>query len=178
RRNEAGRYGEISAPRCNLIERVGKRSENERMPNQRARGRRKQLQAVRRPARQRQRQVSVPAARGMIMDTDAVKTCRLAADDERDEVRQGSPNRESEMDVDPGHLTLLHVAAPSNERPSGRMGSLQIDSEHFRSVPRTSQSTCGRLSMAQDRPSKGLAGSAEGSRPASRQRRGVLGSGD
>src|SRR5262249_815082 len=125
-----------------------------------------------------QRQVSVPAARGMIMDTDAVKTCRPAADDERDEVRQGSPNRDSEMDVDPGHLTLLHVAAPSNERPSGRMGSLQIDSEHFRSVPRTSQSTCGRLSMAQDRPSKGLAGSAEGSRPASRQRRGVLGSGD
>ena len=62
RRNEAGRHGEAGAPRCDLLQTVGKRSENERMPNQRARGGREQPQALRRPARQRQRQVSVPAA--------------------------------------------------------------------------------------------------------------------
>jgi hypothetical protein len=41
----------------------------------------------------------------MIMDTDAVEACLLAADDERGEVRQRSPNRDSEIDADPGHLT-------------------------------------------------------------------------
>jgi hypothetical protein len=41
----------------------------------------------------------------MIMDTDAVEACLLAAGDERGEVRQRSPNRDSEIDADPGHLT-------------------------------------------------------------------------
>src|SRR6516225_5507835 len=79
-------------------------SENERMANQRARGGGEQPQALRRPARQRQRQVSVPAAGRMIVDTDAVEACLLAAGDERGEVRQRSSNRDSEIDADPGHL--------------------------------------------------------------------------
>src|SRR5260370_18471137 len=62
---------------------------------------------MRRPARQRKRQVSVTAARGMIMDTDAVEACRLAASDERGEVGQGSTNRDSESDTDRGHLLRL-----------------------------------------------------------------------
>src|SRR5262249_39477622 len=62
-------------------------------------------QAVRRPPRQRQRQVSVPAARRMVVDTDAVEACLLAAGDERGEVGQRSPNRDSQIDADPGHLT-------------------------------------------------------------------------
>src|SRR5262249_56179950 len=102
--NEAGRHSEAGAPRCNLIQAVGKRSENKRMPNQRTRGRREQPQALRRPARQRQRQVSVPAARGMIMDTDTVEACLLAAHDEPGDVRQWSANRDSEIEVEPDHL--------------------------------------------------------------------------
>src|SRR5262249_33616777 len=105
RRNETGRHREAGAPRCNLLQAMGKRSENERMANQRARGGGEETQALRRPARQRQRQVSVAAAGRMIMDTDAVEACLLAAGDERGEVRQRSPNRDSEIDADPGHLT-------------------------------------------------------------------------
>src|SRR5262245_9363680 len=41
----------------------------------------------------------------MIMDTDAVEACLLAAGDERGEVGQRSPNRDSQIDADPGHLT-------------------------------------------------------------------------
>src|SRR5215831_15463797 len=41
----------------------------------------------------------------MIMDSDAVEACLLAADDERGKVRQRSPNGDSEIDADPGHLT-------------------------------------------------------------------------
>src|SRR5262245_25394711 len=41
----------------------------------------------------------------MIVDTDTVEAGLLAADDERGEVRQRSPNRDSEIDADPGHLT-------------------------------------------------------------------------
>src|SRR5262249_3699940 len=103
RRNEPRRHREAGAPRCNLLQAMGKRSENERMANQRARGGGEQTQALRRPARQRQ--VSVPAARRMIMDSDAVEACLLAADDERGEVKQRSPNGDSEIDADPGHLT-------------------------------------------------------------------------
>ena len=87
RRNETGRHCEAGTPRCYLIQAMGKRSENERMPNQRARGGGEQTQALRRPARQRQRQVSVPAARRMIVDADAVEAGLLAAGDERGEVR-------------------------------------------------------------------------------------------
>src|SRR5258708_39513569 len=43
----------------------------------------------------------------MIMDTDAVEACRLAAGDEGGEVGQGSTNRDSESDADRGHLTRL-----------------------------------------------------------------------
>jgi hypothetical protein len=52
----------------------------------------------------------------MIMDTDAVEACLLAADDERGEVRQRSPNRDAEIDADPGHLTK----APSFSSPTIR----------------------------------------------------------
>src|SRR5215467_4488005 len=41
----------------------------------------------------------------MIMDTDTVEARLLAADDERGEVGQRSPNRDSEIDADPRHLT-------------------------------------------------------------------------
>jgi hypothetical protein len=41
------------------------------------------------------------------MDTDAVEACLLAAADERGEVRQRSPNWDSEVDTDPGHLTKV-----------------------------------------------------------------------
>ena len=34
RRNETGRHSEVGAPRCNLMQAVGKRSENERVANQ------------------------------------------------------------------------------------------------------------------------------------------------
>ena len=39
------------------------------------------------------------------MDTDTVEACLLAAHDERGEVGQRSPNRDSEIDADPRHLT-------------------------------------------------------------------------
>jgi hypothetical protein len=45
----------------------------------------------------------------MIMDTDTVEACLLAARDERGEVGQRSPNRDSEVDADPRHL----MTAPS-----------------------------------------------------------------
>ena len=38
------------------------------------------------------------------MDPDTDKSCLLAADDERGEVRQGSTNRHSESDPDSSHL--------------------------------------------------------------------------
>src|ERR1700738_5201655 len=60
RRNEARRHSEEGPPRCNLVQAVRARSENERMANQRTRGRRKQLQALRCPARERKREISVP----------------------------------------------------------------------------------------------------------------------
>src|SRR5215475_3403013 len=41
----------------------------------------------------------------MVVDTDAVEARLLAAGDERGEVRQRSPNRDSQIDADPGHLT-------------------------------------------------------------------------
>src|SRR5690349_19088861 len=41
------------------------------------------------------------------MDADAVEACRLTADDELGDVRQRSPNRDSEIDADPRHLTEL-----------------------------------------------------------------------
>src|SRR5262249_53072747 len=41
----------------------------------------------------------------MIMDTDTVEARLLAADDERGEVGQRSPNRDPEIDADPRHLT-------------------------------------------------------------------------
>jgi hypothetical protein len=56
----------------------------------------------------------------MIMDTDAVEACLLAADDERGEVRQRSPNRDSEIDADPGHLTkapLFSIPTPRAVQP-------------------------------------------------------------
>src|SRR5258708_4408339 len=43
----------------------------------------------------------------MIMDTDAVEACRLAAGDEGGEVGQASTNRNSQRDADRGHLTRL-----------------------------------------------------------------------
>jgi hypothetical protein len=52
----------------------------------------------------------------MIMDTDAVEAYLLAADDERGKLRQGSADRDSESDADPGHLTK----APSYSRPTIR----------------------------------------------------------
>jgi hypothetical protein len=39
------------------------------------------------------------------MDADAVEACRLTADDELGDVRQRSPNGDSEIDADPRHLT-------------------------------------------------------------------------
>jgi hypothetical protein len=45
----------------------------------------------------------------MIMDTDTVEARLLAAHDERGEVGQRSPNRDSEIDADPRHL----MTAPS-----------------------------------------------------------------
>jgi hypothetical protein len=66
---------------------VGKRSKNERVPDQRAGSGGEQAQALRRPACQRERQVSVAAARRMIMDADPIEACLLAAGDERGDVR-------------------------------------------------------------------------------------------
>src|SRR5258708_14541747 len=43
----------------------------------------------------------------MIMDTDAVEACRLAAGDEGGEVGQASTNRNAEAGADGGHLTGL-----------------------------------------------------------------------
>src|SRR5215470_4579746 len=54
------------------------------------------------PANSRQQR---PRIGRMIMDSDAVEACLLAADDERGKVRQRSPNGDSEIDADPGHLT-------------------------------------------------------------------------
>jgi hypothetical protein len=47
------------------------------------------------------------------MDADAVEACLLTADDECGEVGQRPPNRDSEIDADPRHLT----EAPSFSRP-------------------------------------------------------------
>jgi hypothetical protein len=39
----------------------------------------------------------------MVVDPDTVKSCLLAANDERGEVRQGPTDRNSERDPDPSH---------------------------------------------------------------------------
>ena len=82
----------------------------------RARGGREQPEAARRPCRQRQCQVSVPAAGRMVVDADAVEARVLAAGDERRDVGQGPADRNPEGDAEPGHLTkpphqriMLHV---------------------------------------------------------------------
>jgi hypothetical protein len=63
---------------------------------------------------ERQRQVSVSAARRVVMDANTIKTCVLAAGDERCEVRQGPTDRNSKSDANPGHSTsFFNSALPS-----------------------------------------------------------------
>jgi hypothetical protein len=63
----------------------------------------------------------------MIMDTDTVEARLLAAHDERGEVGQRSPNRDSDVDADPRHLmkapsfaskvVILHLAfCPNSDK--------------------------------------------------------------
>src|ERR1700694_4336921 len=74
------------------------------MPNQGARGGREQLKAVRRPGRHRQRQVSVPATGGMVVNADAVEARLLAAGGERRELGQWPADRNSQSDAGARHL--------------------------------------------------------------------------
>jgi hypothetical protein len=61
------------------------------------------LKAARRLARQRQRQVSVSATRGVIMDADTVEACLFAANDERSNIRQWPTDGNAESYADSCH---------------------------------------------------------------------------
>src|SRR5262245_33294877 len=66
---------------------------------------------------ERQRQVSVPAARRVVMDANTIKTCVLAPGGERCEVRQGPTDRNSKSDANPGHSTSSFNSAAINAVP-------------------------------------------------------------
>jgi hypothetical protein len=61
---------------------------------------------------ERQRQVSVSAARRVVMDANTIKTCVLAAGDESCEIRQGPTDRNSKSDANPGHSTSFFNSTP------------------------------------------------------------------
>jgi hypothetical protein len=68
---------------------------------------------------ERQRQVSVSAARRVVMDANTIKTCVLAAGDESCEIRQGPTDRNSKSDANPGHSNeLLQFHAPITSKIS------------------------------------------------------------
>src|SRR5216684_3465080 len=102
RRDEAGRHREHGAARSDLIQAMGERGEDQRMPDDGARRGREQPQAARRLGRKRQRQVDVAAARGMVVDADAVEAGVLAAGDERGQLGQGPAHRDAEVDAQAG----------------------------------------------------------------------------
>src|SRR5216684_2611709 len=102
RRDEAGRHREHGAARTDLIQAMGERGEDQRMPDDGARRGREQPQAARRLGRERQRQVDVAAARGMVVDADAVEAGVLAAGDERGQLGQGPAHRDAEVDAQAG----------------------------------------------------------------------------
>lgn len=102
-RNEARGHCETCPPRRYLLQAVRKRSEKKGMTNQGAGGGWEQPKAVRVPGRERQRQVSVPAARRVVMDADSIKTSFLATGDECGEVKQRPADRNSKSDTNPIH---------------------------------------------------------------------------
>src|SRR5215813_13583712 len=81
----------------------------------------------------------------MVVDTDAVEACLLAAGDERGEVRQRSPNRDSKIDADPGHLTK---APYFRARRYGASSGMRTEQSAF--CPATQRSALGAGRMIGD----------------------------
>ena len=62
------------------------------------------LMPLRRPRRQRQRQIRIPAAGRMVVDADTVEARVFAAGDESGNVGQGPADRNPQSHAKPGHL--------------------------------------------------------------------------
>ncbi len=84
RRQEARRDGEAHPPRRELVQAVRQGGQQDRMANDRARGRRVEPDPPRPLRSQREDQVRVPPAVGMVVDADSVEARVLAP---RDDVR-------------------------------------------------------------------------------------------
>jgi hypothetical protein len=80
------------------------------MPNHGARGGREQLDTIRRPGCQRQRQVDIATTGRMVVDADSVEARVFTPRDECRDVGQRPADRNSESDAEPGHPT--HSSIP------------------------------------------------------------------
>ena len=102
RRDETWGHGEICPPGRDFLQTVGKRGENQRMPNHGARSGREELQPVRRLSGQGQRQIDIPATGRMIVNAYAVEASVLAAGDECSNLGQRPAGRNAQRDAEPG----------------------------------------------------------------------------
>src|SRR5882672_5724353 len=94
------------------------------MANHRARRGRKKPQARSRPSRQREGQIGIPAAGGVVVDADPVEAGILALRDERGDVGKRPTDRNPKSDADPGHRSNPFI--PSNCMPCIMLDSLAL----------------------------------------------------